>query len=150
VAFAQVKDNPQQFLQTPVRWGGTIVERRKKGEFIQLEVLQRPLGEDGKPLPRGRSYGTFIARIPAADMPRQLEPGRLLTVYGPVSGTDHKTPVVLAETQHVWRTPRDMVMVHNGHHVIMKDRGLDPSTDWNRFLLRHCRHLHGFYYDCNI
>jgi outer membrane lipoprotein len=150
VAFAQAKGNPQQFLQTPVRWGGTIVDRKKHGEHIQLEIVQRPLDDSGKPKLIGKSAGSFIVRIPTATAPRQLDPGRSLTVYGPISGAEKDSPIVTADAHHLWRSPRNVVVVHNGRHAIMEDHGRNPAMSWDDFFRRNCRHLHTFYYDCNI
>lgn len=96
-----------------VRWGGVIagIENHKQDTWIEL--VDRPLESDGRPLDTDRSGGRFIARIAGFLDPAIFAKGREMTVTGvlaefinrPVGDYPYRYPVVAADNYYLWAKP---------------------------------------------
>lgn len=100
----------QRFVDSQVRWGGSIISVKNQADNTLIEVLSRKLSKDGKPLTDSKSQGRFIARIKGFLEPEEYPKDRLLTVTGtlqkvvekPVGNYPYPYPVVDVKTYHLW------------------------------------------------
>lgn len=93
-----------------VQWGGVLIETRNRRDRTELEVLGYPLATCGRPRVQERPMGRFIIVRPGYFETGDLEPGRLITVTGPLLGTEpgqvgaapYRFPLLESDTPHVW------------------------------------------------
>jgi outer membrane lipoprotein len=96
-----------------VRWGGVIaaVENHKQDTWVEL--VDRPLDRNGRPVETDKSGGRFIARIHGFLDPVTYEKLRELTVTGvlaepitrAVGDYPYSYPVVDVDTYYLWAKP---------------------------------------------
>ncbi|HSD95672.1 MAG TPA: Slp family lipoprotein, partial [Sulfuricaulis sp.] len=48
VQIAQVREQPQQYRESVVRWGGNIVSTRNERDHTVLEIIGRDLDDEGR------------------------------------------------------------------------------------------------------
>jgi hypothetical protein len=128
VPFALLRQALEHYAGTLLVLGGEVLALRPRGEWIEVAVLERPLGFRDRPrldrTPRGR-FAVVVRLDEGAD---QLGPGRLITVVGevqgragpfdtipdqfplPVSGVGPPVvsgvePLLMARYLHVWPPP---------------------------------------------
>jgi outer membrane lipoprotein len=104
-------------LQSPVRWGGIILETRPEEDFTCFEILARQLETSMRPDNGDQSDGRFIACKPGFYDPEVFKKNREVTVIGKivhidgrkVGEFDYQFPVVDIEFMSLWpkRRPRD-------------------------------------------
>lgn len=112
-SIAEVRSNPEQFIGSRVRWGGTIAEVRNLADQTLVQVVARELDDDGEPQVGDRSIGRFVARIDGFLDPAVYTQGRRFTVVGEVAGMrvvevgeyQYRAPVVEVESYYLW--PRE-------------------------------------------
>jgi outer membrane lipoprotein len=113
VRFADLQQAPSEYVGRTVMLGGTVIKGKRTKEGTELEVLQRPTGEEGKLTEdRLRSEGRFLAVQEAFLDPATFPQGTPITVIGTVKGvttrrldeSDYVYPVL--EVKHVidWKT----------------------------------------------
>lgn len=117
VQLSEVMRNPDEFVGTRVRWGGTVLRAEPHERYLRVEILQRPLVEGGKPAVDVASDGRFIARIsPPPEDTKRFRRGRYITVAGvlsePVTLTlaenrQQKVPLVDATAYYTWNRRMD-------------------------------------------
>jgi len=115
IRVEETQQKQGEFLDSKVRWGGTIIAVRNHPEETLIEVLSRDLDKDGKPKPESRSGGRFIARIQGFLEPEEYPKERLFTVTGtlkkvqeaPVGSYPYPYPVVDVEAYHLWPEERN-------------------------------------------
>lgn len=114
----QVRDqgpSPDQVIagaavETPVTWGGRIVQVRNLQERTLIEVVALGLDSDGRPIPGADPQGRFIVERPGFLEPQEYAPDRLVTASGRLQGfTDGKVgdapyrfPLLLGESLTLW------------------------------------------------
>ena len=81
LSLAEARSGPTP-IGARVRWGGTIASVENKKTETWLEIVERPLQDEGRPLSNGASAGRFIARAQGFLDPDEYAPGRTLTVAG--------------------------------------------------------------------
>lgn len=97
-------------LQTPVRWGGVLLETRPEDSFTCFEILSRQLEKSMRPEHRDQAQGRFIACKPGFYDPEVFEKDREVTVIGKiihmdvrkVGEFDYNFPVVDVEFMSLW------------------------------------------------
>ncbi|MCB1872969.1 MAG: Slp family lipoprotein [Gammaproteobacteria bacterium] len=102
--------NPKALKGSRVRWGGNVVAVENFKTYTLLEILGRPLSDNGKPDESAKSMGRFMARVPGFLDPEEHPKGRLLSVTGKLSTPIEKRigeylydyPVVDAEARYLW------------------------------------------------
>jgi outer membrane lipoprotein len=107
---AEVRANPQQFVGTEVRWGGTIADVKNGKTDTEIEIVDRPLESSGRPLDTDKSGGRFIARIKGFLDPVVYGRGRDFTVTGTLAPPEKRSigeyqytfPVVDVRAYHMW------------------------------------------------
>lgn len=109
----EVQQSPEAHLGQRVRWGGSILAVRNLANSTEIEVLARPLGNDGEPLAEAQGAGRFIARLSGFVDPAEYPAERLLTAVGPVvelvtrdvGEFPYQYPVVAADSRYLWPEP---------------------------------------------
>lgn len=101
----------------PVHWGGEIVVVTNLRDRTLVEVLARPLADNGRPLAERNAQGRFLVEQAGFLEPREYAPGRLLEVHGRLEGfangrvgdAPYRFPIVLAERLNLWARPAGTV-----------------------------------------
>jgi outer membrane lipoprotein len=113
VRFADLQQAPSEYVGRTVMFGGTVIKGKRTKEGTELEVLQRPTGEEGRLTEdRLRSEGRFLAVRETFLDPASLPEGTPITVIGTVKGvatrqldeSDYVYPIL--EVKHIidWKT----------------------------------------------
>jgi len=111
VQVAAVREQPQLYRGTVVRWGGNIVSTRNERDQTVIEVVARELDSDGRPLGEDRSLGRFLVKVRGFLDPAIFKPERELTVRGSIEGVTEQAigeyryvfPVVQADNVYLWK-----------------------------------------------
>ena len=116
VQIAQVREQPAQFRDAVVRWGGNIVSTRNERDHTILEIIGRELDDEGRPREEDRSLGRFLAKVQGFLDPAIYKPEREVTVRGSAEGIVEQSigdfrysyPLVRADNVYLWapRPPR--------------------------------------------
>lgn len=109
------KDTSETNLQTPVRWGGVVLETRPESNHTCFEILSKNLETSMRPKKSDQANGRFIACKPGFYDPEVFEKGREVTVTGKiihidvrkVGEYDYHFPVVDIEFLSLWPKRRD-------------------------------------------
>ena len=104
-------------LETPVRWGGVILETRPENDFTCFEVLAKQLQTSMRPKDSDQADGRSIACKPGFYDPEIFEKGREVTLTGKiihmdvrkVGEYDYHFPVVDIEFMILWPERRDRI-----------------------------------------
>ncbi|MHB8534164.1 MAG: Slp family lipoprotein [Sulfuricaulis sp.] len=111
VRLAQVREQPQQYHGTVVRWGGDIVSTRNERDDTVIEIIARDLNGDGRPLEGDESPGRFLVKVRGFLDPSIYKPERQLTVRGRIEGVVTRAigeyrytyPLVQADDVYLWK-----------------------------------------------
>jgi outer membrane lipoprotein len=111
------ENTSEKDLQTPVRWGGVILETRPEDDFTCFEILSKQLEKSMRPENVDQSSGRFIACKPGFYDPEVFEKGREVTVTGKLIHMDVRTiveydyhfPVVDIEFMSLWPERRERI-----------------------------------------
>ena len=134
-SLSQVREAPEKFVGSQIRWGGSITRVENKPNETRIEIVARPLFDDGEPRDVDKSEGRFIAIIPGFLDPAIYSSDRSLTVTGRISGSierklgtmDYRYPLVQTDFHHLW--PRKVE-----YHVPYDPWMYDP---WYPYPWRH-------------
>jgi len=110
---ASVQQQPEGFLGHQVRWGGNILAVHNGPQATQIEVLGRPLDDQGEPDPEAPGLGRFLVEIAGFEDPAEYPEDRRLSVAGPLLRVEtrnvgefpYRYPVVAATTLYLWPDP---------------------------------------------
>jgi len=128
VPFALLRQAPERYAGTLLVLGGEVLALRPLGEWIEVAVLERPLGFRDRPRLDRAPRGRFAVMIRLDEGVDQLGPGRLITVFGEVQGRAGRSetipdqsppavsgdeppvvsdiePLLMASYLHVWPPP---------------------------------------------
>lgn len=91
-------------------WGGSVISVKNLKDRTLLEVMAYPLASDGRPRTDLQSQGRFIADFKGFLEPAEYQPGRLVTVTGPMLGymdgkvgeADYRYPALQADELRLW------------------------------------------------
>jgi outer membrane lipoprotein len=111
------ENSSEKDLQTPVRWGGVILETRPEDNFTCFEILSKQLEKSMRPGTADQSHGRFIACKPGFYDPEVFEKGREVTVTGKlihmdvrkIVDYDYHFPVVDIEFMSLWPERRERI-----------------------------------------
>jgi outer membrane lipoprotein len=106
----EVQESTKGFIDSKIRWGGSIISVRNLADETHIEVLSVKLNKSGKPRDNSKSRGRFIARIKGFLEPEEYPKDRLITVIGHISGLekqpvgsyDYPYPIVDVEGFYLW------------------------------------------------
>jgi outer membrane lipoprotein len=110
ISFQQLQSNPEKFKGTWLMLGGVIVSVKNMKEGTLLEILQKPLDSDGRPLETDRTFGRFLVDSDQFLDSAVYRLDRRITVVGKVIGQKtlpldeitYQYPLLSAETLHLW------------------------------------------------
>lgn len=132
-------DIKESDLQTPVRWGGVILDTRPESDHTCFEILARKLDTSMRPDDIDQVSGRFIACKPGFYDPEVFAKDREVTVtgkviyidIGKVGDYDYPYPVVDIEFMSLWPERINAVYYHH----------------WVRYRPYYWHYpRHGFYY----
>lgn len=111
------KNTTESNLQTPVRWGGVVLETRPENNYTCFEILAKPLLTSMRPKDTDQAEGRFIACKPGFYDPEVFDKGREVTLTGKVihmdvrkvGEYDYHFPVVDIEFMILWPERRERI-----------------------------------------
>lgn len=116
VSLAELRQAPESYAGTLLLLGGEVLGLNPQGEWMAIEVLERPLGLRDRPRidrpPRGR-FAVLLRPQEGDARIDKLEPGRLVTVVGEAQGRvslapdtpPDELPLLMARYIHLWPPP---------------------------------------------
>jgi outer membrane lipoprotein len=110
VSFQELKKEPENFKGTTVMLGGMIVGSKNANEGTLIEILQRPLDTEGRPLQTDSTEGRFLIQSDTFLDPAVYHEGRLITVVAEVIGRKellfddimYAYPLLIVKDLHLW------------------------------------------------
>ncbi len=110
VTFQELKKEPEKFKGTWVMLGGMIVASKNTKEGMLMELLQKPLGSNGKPLETDSTEGRFLVQSDTFLDSAVYHEGRLITVVAEVIGRKelplddivYPYPLLMLKDLHLW------------------------------------------------
>jgi outer membrane lipoprotein len=110
ISFQELKKEPEKFKGTSVMLGGMIIGSKNTQEGALIEILQKPLDTDGRPLQTDSTEGRFLIRSDTFLDPAVYHEGRLITVVAEVIGRKelqlddimYAYPLLIVKDLHLW------------------------------------------------
>ncbi len=110
IQLNQVVKNSSQYLNQPVRWGGTVIDVENEPDKTTLQVLFYPLDYFGRPRINQPALGRFVSVSTQFLDPAIYSTGTELTIAGIVQKTIVKKigqkevpiPVITMTNHHIW------------------------------------------------
>ncbi len=111
--LSQVRAQPDVFVDTRIRWGGTIARIENLPQTTRLEIIARKLYDHGEPTGEDSSEGRFLAQVDRFLDPSIYTPGRSITVVGRFARIEQRQldqmvyhyPLLRVESHHLWPEP---------------------------------------------
>ncbi len=111
IAFKELQKAPDHFLGIWVMVAGVIISTKTSKEGSFIEVLQKPMDRDGRPLDTDTTEGRCIVQTTEFLDEAVYLPGRLITIIGEVAGKKllpideimYHYPLLTAKALHLWR-----------------------------------------------
>jgi outer membrane lipoprotein len=111
ITFKELQADPDKSKGAWLMLGGIIVSSRNAKEGTYLEILQKPLDSDGRPLDTDATEGRFLVQAEEFLDAAVYSSGRMITVVGEVTGrmtmpideTTYQYPLLAAKALHLWR-----------------------------------------------
>lgn len=112
VPLPELQQAPESYAGQLLLIGGEVFAVKPKGEWIEIEILERPLGFRDRPRIDQPPRGRFLVLSTLQGLDR-IKPGREITVVGelrgsevrPLEATSYTYPIVLARYVHLWPGP---------------------------------------------
>jgi starvation-inducible outer membrane lipoprotein len=111
ITFSLLQQNPEAYRGQTVLLGGLIVAAELAADgLVNIEVKQKPLDGDQKPIVSGSSSGDFLIQFTGRDL-QEVHLGNLVSVVGTVAGTKNfqlaglSYPILLIEAQALYYWP---------------------------------------------
>ena len=106
----QVLASPERHVGQSVRWGGVIIRIETQSDSSLIEVLAKPLDNQGRPLTVSDATGRFLSRVTGFLDPLVFQREREVTVSGRLGHSQTRTvgdypyryPVVEVDSWHLW------------------------------------------------
>jgi len=86
--FNAVQDQPENYKDKIVMWGGRIIETITQNGSTEIVVLQMELGSRGYPMESDKSQGRFMIHSQEFMDPAIYSEGALVTVVGKLDGSE--------------------------------------------------------------
>lgn len=120
-SLGQVRAQPDSYIETRLRWGGTIVRIENLPQTTRIEVVARSLADNGELLAGDSSEGRFIAQFDQFLDPSIYTVGRSITVVGRLATIEtreldqmsYRYPLVRVESHHLWPEPEPVTEPHD-------------------------------------
>jgi outer membrane lipoprotein len=110
IPFSQILASPQSYQGRIVRLGGVIVNTENREEETVLEILEKPLGRNGRPKSGDTSGGRFMVIFESFLDGAVYHPDRPVTIVGEVVGKEtaligeapYQYPLLLGRDVRLW------------------------------------------------
>jgi len=110
VSFPALREDPDKHKGALVMLGGMIVDSKNLKEGTIIEVLQKPLDNEARPLNTDATDGRFIVTSDKFLDAAVYHPGRLITIIGEVVGRktqplgelEYQYVLITAKELHLW------------------------------------------------
>ncbi|MCK9418902.1 MAG: Slp family lipoprotein [Nitrospirae bacterium] len=110
VSFQELKKEPEKFKGTWVMLGGMIITSKNTKEGTLLEILQKPLDTDGRPLETDSTEGRFLVQSDTFLDSAVYHEGRPITVVAeafglkelPLDDIRYQYPLLIVKDLHLW------------------------------------------------
>lgn len=110
ITFKELKADPEKLKGTWLMLGGVIVSSRNAKEGTYIEIMQKPLESDGRPVDTDETEGRFLVQSEEYLDSAVYHRGRVITVVGEVAGqktmpldeTTYQYPLLAAKAMHLW------------------------------------------------
>jgi outer membrane lipoprotein len=110
IVFADLAKDPEAYAGHLVMLGGMIVTTTNLPEGAEIEVLQKPLDSQGRPLATDETGGRFLVLVARFLDAAVYQRGRSLTVIAesagakvkPLGEIEYRYPVLKAQDVHLW------------------------------------------------
>jgi outer membrane lipoprotein len=120
---SQVAVSPENYGNSHVIWGGSVIAVRNFPDHSEIEILAFPLDSSQRPLANAQAAGRFMAVFPGYVEPFNFPGGSLITISGQLNGSRsgmvdqaaYVYPLVTVAQSHVW-TPAEMRQGHPDIH----------------------------------
>ncbi|MEQ1638749.1 MAG: Slp family lipoprotein [Methylococcales bacterium] len=86
VSYAQAKQNINSYKNTPVRWGGVIIEVENEQSYSLLQVVYYPLNYTGRPQLSKAPEGRFVVKSTDFLDPAIYTKNKEITLAGVLNG----------------------------------------------------------------
>ena len=86
ITYSEVSQNPNNYKDTSVRWGGVIIDVENEENFTLVQVLSYPLNFTGRPQLTKPSEGRFIIKSSNFLDPAVYAKDKEITVAGKLEG----------------------------------------------------------------
>lgn len=111
VSFQELQKNPEHYQGVWLMLAGVIVDSRNAKEGSLIEVLQKPMDGDGRPLQTDKTEGRFLVLSEQFLDTAVYQKGRPITIIGEVAGRReqpldqllYQYPFLLVRDLHLWR-----------------------------------------------
>lgn len=111
ISFKELQADPEKFKGAWVMFGGVIIASRNIKDGTVIEILQKPVDGEGRPLETDATEGRFLVQADQFLDSAVYGRGRLITVIGEVSGSrtmpideiEYSYPVLAPKALHLWR-----------------------------------------------
>ncbi len=111
--YQLVSQNVDNYQDTPVRWGGTVIDVENDKDSSLIQILYYPLDHSGFPKVRQTGEGRFAVRTSDFLDPAILTRNSKVTVIGTLSGGIERTvgnkliriPLITSKAIYLW--PKD-------------------------------------------
>ena len=111
ITFQALQKSPDDMKGKIVLLGGQIIATTPKADETWIEILEKPLDSQQRPLDTDQSAGRFLVRFKGFLDPSIYETGRKLTVAGQVEGklirplneTYYTYPLITAREHYLWK-----------------------------------------------
>lgn len=142
IHLRDVQENSSQYINQPVRWGGTVIEVQNEADESSMQILFYPLNYFGRPKLNQQASGRFMTVSKQFLDPAIYSEGTKITIAGTVQNTlvkqiGNKTiplPVVTIENHHIWPEYRqaDDWDYHYPHYFYGYRRSYYPYNYYRR------------------
>jgi outer membrane lipoprotein len=110
ISYQELKKGPEKFKGTWVMLGGMIIASKNTKEGMLIEILQKPLDTDGRPLQTDSTEGRFLVQSDTFLDSAVYHEGRLITVVAEVIGSKelplddimYPYPLLIVKDLHLW------------------------------------------------
>lgn len=110
ISFLELKRDPEKFKGAWLMLGGMIVATKNAKDGTLIEVLQKPLDTNGRPLETDMTEGRFLVQSDAFLDSAVYHQGRLITVIAEVIGRKelpldeiiYPYPLLILKDLHLW------------------------------------------------
>jgi outer membrane lipoprotein len=110
ISYGELKKAPDKYKGTWVMLGGIIIGAKNTKDGTLIEMLQKPLNTDGRPVRTDESEGRFLVQSSTFLDTAIYYPGRELTVIAEVLGLKelpldeikYQYPLSDAKSLHLW------------------------------------------------